>query len=123
MFITGVAPINITKVNIPAVVRAGTEEPIILDCNYEMEPDKMTGLVIKWFVGNDLIYQWIYGREPTGSTEFRKYIDESFNASVDPITMYRAVKLRNLSKDINLDVKSVIYKKNNESDKKRNIFV
>lgn len=91
--ITEAEPIKITSVEIPKIVRAGTEEPIILDCKYEMEGSSNLALVVKWYVNQELLYQWIHGLQPMGSEEFRQYVDQSYKASKDPDMEYRAVKL------------------------------
>ncbi|KAJ8682002.1 hypothetical protein QAD02_017794 [Eretmocerus hayati] len=104
----GAAGINITMVDIPYLIKAGSPEPIVLDCNYELGSSSATGLVIKWFVNADPLYQWIHGKTPVGSEEFRKYIDVSFKASNDPKTMFRAVKLVKPGHELSGDVKCSI---------------
>lgn len=90
------------------MVRAGTSEPIILDCEYEMGDSSTQGLVIKWYVNQELLYQWIRGTRPKGSDEFNEYVDDSFNISTNPDTMYRAVKLVRPSHDLSGQVRCVI---------------
>lgn len=106
--VTGVAGLNITTVDIPYLIKAGSAEPIVLDCNYELGSSSVRGLVIKWYVNRDVLYQWILGKKPTGSDEFEKYIDVSFKASDDPHTMYRAVKLVKPGHELSGDVRCVI---------------
>ena len=120
---TEVMPINITTVNIPKVVRAGTEQHIILDCVYNMGSSPKTGLVIKWFVNQDLLYQWIRGSKPRASDEFKKYIDESYKASNDPDTMYRAVKLVRPGHELSGNVRCVIFTQYDEADASRKMLV
>ncbi|XP_043279863.1 uncharacterized protein [Venturia canescens] len=103
-----VQPINITSVNIPRLASLGTRNPVILDCDYDIGKSKNTGLVIKWYVNQELLYQWIYGYEPKGSDEFRKYIDETYKASDDPNEMYRAVKLVRLGHELTGNVRCLI---------------
>ncbi|XP_063981237.1 uncharacterized protein LOC135164632 [Diachasmimorpha longicaudata] len=86
-------PIKITKMQIPSVVRAGTDEPIILDCPYNMEGASTQALVVKWYINADILYQWIFGQPPQGSDEFRQYINASYKASDNPDMAYRAVML------------------------------
>ncbi|XP_033215778.1 uncharacterized protein LOC117172107 [Belonocnema kinseyi] len=122
-FFREVEPINITTVNIPKVVKAGTEQNIVLDCIYNMGNSPKTGLVIKWFVNQDLLYQWIHGHKPTGSDEFQKYIDESYKASNDPDTMYRAVKLVRPGHELSGNVRCVISTQYDEVDASRRMLV
>lgn len=121
--IAGVVPINITSVNIPAVVRAGTDEPVILDCNYAIERSKIAKLVIKWYIKQEQIYQWIHGMPPSGSREYLEYVDDTFNASTDPITMYRAVKLKKVSHELSGDVRCSISTQFDEAEAVRRMLV
>jgi hypothetical protein len=105
---SGTWAINITTVDIPYLIKAGSTDPNVLDCNYELGNSSTDGLVIKWFVNQDVLYQWIHGKVPTGSEEFKKYIDESFKASNDPRTMYRAVKLVRPSHELSGNVTCLI---------------
>lgn len=118
-----VEAINITTVNIPKVVKAGTDQHVVLDCVYNMGNSPKTGLVIKWFVNQDLLYQWIHGNMPTGSDEFQKYIDESYKASTDPDTMYRAVKLVRPGHELSGNVRCVISTQYDEADASRKMLV
>lgn len=115
--------INITTVNIPKVVKAGTDQHVVLDCVYNMGNSPKTGLVIKWFVNQDLLYQWIHGNMPMGSDEFQKYIDESYKASSDPDTMYRAVKLVRPGHELSGNVRCVISTQYDEADASRKMLV
>ncbi|XP_012280233.2 uncharacterized protein LOC105699666 [Orussus abietinus] len=104
----GILGINMTEECIPKLVRAETEDPVILDCKYEMGSSPNTSLVIKWYIGDDLLYQWIYGDKPKASQEFKKYIDEKYKASDNPVTMYRAVKLVRPGHELSGNVRCVI---------------
>lgn len=115
--------INITTVDIPYLIRAGSSDPIVLDCNYELGKSSTRGLVIKWFVNQDVLYQWIHGTQPTGSDEFRKYIDPSFKASNDPNTMYRAVKLVKPGHELSGNVKCHISTFSAEAEAVRKMLV
>ncbi|XP_015608203.1 uncharacterized protein LOC107274006 [Cephus cinctus] len=108
IFVKDVFAINITGVDIPHLVKAGTDQPIVLDCNYVINSSMNTELVIKWYVNQDVIYQWIRGNKPTGSDEFHKYIDPSYKASENPDTMYRAVKLVKPGHDLTGKVRCLI---------------
>ncbi|XP_014203723.1 uncharacterized protein LOC106636010 isoform X2 [Copidosoma floridanum] len=106
--VPGARAINITTVVIPSLIKAGSPEPVILDCKYELSSSLTKGLVIKWYVNQDLIYQWIFGSKPSGSDEFQKYIDDTFKASDEPHSMYRAVKLVRPSHELSGDVKCLV---------------
>lgn len=116
-------PINITQVNVPRLASADSRDPVILDCDYDMGKSKNTGLVIKWYVNQELIYQWIHGYKPKGSDEFRKYIDETYKASSDPNEMYRAVKLVRLGHELSGNVRCVISTQYDEAEASREMLV
>ncbi|CAB0036653.1 unnamed protein product, partial [Trichogramma brassicae] len=103
-----VISISIIKVDIPYVVRAGSPDPVVLDCNYDLGNSKTQGLVIKWFVNQDVLYQWIHGKNPAGSDEFQKYIDASYRASNDTRSEYRAVKLVRPGHELSGNIKCII---------------
>ena len=44
----------------------GTDQPLLLDCNYEYEQHETAGLTVKWFWDKDHepAYQWIPGEVP-----------------------------------------------------------
>ncbi|XP_014220511.1 uncharacterized protein LOC106648272 [Trichogramma pretiosum] len=108
LLISEVISISITKVDIPYVVRAGSPDPVVLDCNYDLGNSKTQGLVIKWFVNQDVLYQWIHGKNPAGSDEFQKYIDASYRASNDTRSEYRAVKLVRPGHELSGNIKCII---------------
>ncbi|XP_015110348.1 uncharacterized protein LOC107036725 [Diachasma alloeum] len=118
-----VEPIKITKVQIPSVVRAGTEEPIILDCQYSMDGSSNLALVVKWYVNGEILYQWIHGRAPQGSEEFQQYIDKSYKASTNPDMEYRAVKLVRPSHDLSGKVRCSISTQDGEDEAEGELLV
>ena len=101
----------------------GSRDPVILDCDYDMGKSKTTGLVIKWYVNQELLYQWIFGHKPRGSDEFRKYIDETYKASNDPNEMYRAVKLVRLGHELSGSVRCSISTQYAEAEATREMLV
>lgn len=78
----------------PATVKTGEHDYVILDCDYEFEDTSKEGLVVKWFFqGKELMYQWIQGRDPQADESVVKYVDLTYKVSDDPYTEYRAIKL------------------------------
>ncbi|XP_076243454.1 uncharacterized protein LOC143184831 isoform X2 [Calliopsis andreniformis] len=99
----------IKSVNIPALVKAGDTDYVILDCDYDFENTSTKGLVVKWFFNtNELAYQWIYGMNPKAGELTKKYVDLTYEASDDPYTKYRAMKLNKPGIDLTGDYKCVI---------------
>lgn len=62
----------------------------LLDCDYDVKNDE-EGLVIKWFLNNQLVYQWIPPRPPSALSLFKNRIKKNFTISDDPIKKYRGV--------------------------------
>ncbi|KAL3275297.1 hypothetical protein HHI36_020064 [Cryptolaemus montrouzieri] len=91
--------LRIKEVNIPTSVKSGEVNEIVLDCDFIA--DNETGIVVKWFYNGDKdqIYQWIAGSNGTGSPmgSLKDYIDASYKASNENISMYRALKLVNVT--------------------------
>jgi hypothetical protein len=64
----------------------------LLDCDYDVSDDE-NGLVIKWFLNNSLVYQWIPPRAPTALGVFKNRIRKNFTVSEDPSKRYRSVEV------------------------------
>lgn len=62
----------------------------LLDCEFDVDENE-SGLVIKWFLNNQLVYQWIPPRLPTALSLLRNRIKKNFTVSDDPIKKYRGV--------------------------------
>lgn len=99
----------IKSVNIPATVKAGDTDYVILDCDYDLENTPSKGLVVKWFFNtNEVAYQWIYGLDPKASDPASKYVDLMYKASDNPLTKYRAMKLNKPGIDLTGEYTCVI---------------
>ncbi|XP_078046688.1 uncharacterized protein LOC144475039 isoform X2 [Augochlora pura] len=100
----------IKSVNVPAIVKAGDTDYVILDCDYDLENTNKAGLYVKWFFNvNDLVYQWIYDEmSPMASELTRNYVDLTYEASNDPYTKHRAMKLNKPGIDLSGDYTCVI---------------
>lgn len=81
----------------------------LLDCDYDVNDDE-NGLVIKWFLNNTLVYQWIPPRAPTALSMFKNRIKKNFTLSDDPNKKYRGVAvtkpLLNFSGDYSCSVQT-----------------
>lgn len=58
--------LRIKELMVPNVVQNGSEEDVVLDCDYAFENSDSTGLVVKWFLndGESPVYQWIPPKPP-----------------------------------------------------------
>jgi hypothetical protein len=96
--------VKIQKITVPSVVvmdyslnlsenskRPNLSTPeFYLDCEYDVEPGEH-GLVVKWFLNNILVYQWIPPRAPVELALFKNRIKRNFTVSEDPIKKHRGV--------------------------------
>lgn len=62
----------------------------ILDCEYDIDKDEH-GLVVKWYLNNNVVYQWIPPRAPTALGVFKNRIKKNFTFSDDPNKRHRGV--------------------------------
>lgn len=99
--------VQINYVTVPAAVQNNSEEAVILDCNYSVRPDDQD-LVVKWYLNGDVVYQWIPPQPPQSLGILRDRLDLSYKASDDPKTIYRAMKIVNVSSEIAGDYKCFV---------------
>lgn len=96
---------KIQKITVPSVVvmdynpkNVGVGKPalsapdFLLDCDYEV-PENETKLVVKWYLNQELIYQWIPPRNPTERSIMKGRIRKNFTVSDDPLKMFRAMSV------------------------------
>lgn len=103
MFVSVIASINITDLDVPDSIELGKKEEIVLDCNFEMDKEE-ENLEIKWFFNGDLeqVYQWIpeSGKPGFAMGLLKDRLDLSFKVTNDNSTMYRALKITNITQDL-----------------------
>lgn len=75
------------------------KEPIVLDCDYNALTYE-SSLLVKWFKNNNLIYQWIKGREPTLYPSMNGIIEPKYEHSIVPNYRYRAIKFPKPTKEL-----------------------
>ncbi|XP_063981236.1 uncharacterized protein LOC135164630 isoform X2 [Diachasmimorpha longicaudata] len=101
--------IVIEELKVPPVVEAGDNTSVILDCIYDMQNASTDGLVVKWFFNDTtLLYQWIYGIPPI-IDEQNHHIEVGYRATDEPTTMYRAMKINNLTINHSGDYKCNVF--------------
>lgn len=68
-------------------------EHLILDCEYEIDPDESM-FVLKWLFNGKTIYQWIPPeRPPFGFTAMGRQINRTFTVNENPMHKHRALAL------------------------------
>ncbi|XP_022258594.1 hemicentin-1-like [Limulus polyphemus] len=94
--LSGLAALQITRMSVPPWIQSGSQEAVVLDCEYNLtEKDK--SMVVKWFLNNDPepIYQWIpelNSRHVSYRLEGRVNMNYTVSPSGD-YTKYRAIKI------------------------------
>lgn len=125
-FVTVLASINITELDVPDSIELGTTDEIILDCNYEADNDEES-LEIKWFFNGDVeqVYQWIpeSKKHGFGMGVLKDKLDLSYNVSNDPNTMYRALKIQNISHDLSGNYTCKVSSFNNEDTETKQLVI
>lgn len=96
LIITRVSSVQITRLTMPRWVENGTEESVVLDCEYDLS-DGDSHIFIKWFLNNDPepIYQWIpeLGTR-VASTKIRERLNWDYTVSPSNVyTKYRALNI------------------------------
>ena len=60
--------LKITNLRVPATYvlehNSRNPAPLILDCEYELDENEEKGFVLKWFLGEQAVYQWIPSKKP-----------------------------------------------------------
>lgn len=93
--------VKIQKITVPSVVVMDynpnmrdlpnlSAPEFTLDCDFDVNDDE-SGLVIKWFLNGNLVYQTIPPRQPTVMGLFRNRIKKNYTVSDDPMKKYRGV--------------------------------
>lgn len=103
---TIVSSAKITSMIIPKWVQNGTEDQIILDCDYDLDLELDQNLTIKWYFNdrNELIYEWIPRldfRYVSGRLQGKFNWDFSIITSTNAAyKKYRALALKNPTTDL-----------------------
>lgn len=87
-----VRTVKITKLSVPSqyILNAHKPEHLVLDCEYEIEPHEK-GLVLKWFLNSQPVYQWIPARQPFGLKGFKNRVNTTYSVSAEHLHKYRAM--------------------------------
>lgn len=91
--------IQINYIKVPLAVKNNSKSPALLDCHYSLRPDD-TELVVKWFLNEDLVYQWIPPNSPQSFGLFDDRLDLNYKSCDDPKCVYRAMYVLNPTTEI-----------------------
>lgn len=92
LLLFSVRTVKITKLSVPSqyILNAHKPEHLVLDCEYEIEPHEK-GLVLKWFLNSQPVYQWIPARQPFGLKGFKNRVNTTYSVSAEHLHKYRAM--------------------------------
>ncbi|KAF2893337.1 hypothetical protein ILUMI_12836 [Ignelater luminosus] len=91
--------VQINYIRVPPAVRNNSGHSAILDCNYSLRPDD-TELVVKWYLNDAVVYQWIPPQKPQALGLMKDKLNLTYQATDDPKTAYRAMKIINPTTDL-----------------------
>lgn len=90
--------VRITNLKVPNtfILDNSDIKPLILDCEYELNPIEK-GFVLKWYFEGRAVFQWIPGgeRKPLGMNLFKNKINTTYAVSDDNLYKYRAMVIIN----------------------------
>jgi len=103
--LTGICSVQIVNLDVPEIIKNGTVPYVVLDCDYSYSPSDVQGLVVKWYFNGDpeAVYQWIPSQYPQALGLFKDRLDLRYQASTDPFTVHRALKILNPSTELSGD--------------------
>ncbi|KAL9917141.1 uncharacterized protein ACN2A1_003017 [Glossina fuscipes fuscipes] len=118
--------ITLHDIDVPHMVVIGdddeSDDVINLDCEYELE-DNPTYLVVKWFMNNNAIYQWIRGQKPSVVPWFRDHVGEIVETSTEPNHQYRGLTLINPSIELDGVYKCLVQTENDSKFKEEELNI
>lgn len=63
---------------------------------------------MKWFLNEEVVYQWIPPKKPQSSGVLADKVDLSYEVSVDPKTSHRALKILNPTSEMAGEYKCMV---------------
>lgn len=92
---TGVTGVRINSLTVPQIIKNGTDESVILDCDYSVDETEKKGLVVKWFHERKQspVYQWIPNQKPIDLGILKGKLNLDFRADSDEFKLHRALQI------------------------------
>lgn len=86
--------VRINSLSVPHIIRNGTEDSVILDCDYSIDDNEKLGLVVKWYFNDQQVYQWIPNEKPIilGVLKGKVSLDDQADVD-DEYKVKRALKI------------------------------
>ena len=79
----------------PEVIENGTQDFVVLDCEYTFKEYEKVGLVLRWYF-NDFsspVYQWIPNQKPKDLGVLKGKVNLDYKATQDPYAEHRALHI------------------------------
>ncbi|XP_055693411.1 uncharacterized protein LOC129795895 isoform X2 [Lutzomyia longipalpis] len=91
---TGILAVQIHEVKVPStyILDEDNDEPLILDCIYDIDPTE-TGFVLKWLLNERPVYQWIPSVGSFALPLLKNRIDASYEVSQETKQKHRALAI------------------------------
>ncbi|XP_023703368.1 uncharacterized protein LOC111862315, partial [Cryptotermes secundus] len=124
--------INPVTTVLPLVIRNGTVNNVVLDCDYALNDDDYAtneknpgALVVKWFFNNDPapVYQWIHSKKPQGLGVLNGKLNLEYRISDDNATMYRALQIINPTTELSGEYKCTVSTFDDERSQTRKMII
>lgn len=93
--------VKINRLVVPDLVHLG--EPTVLDCDYRMEDEEERELVLKWYLNEKLVYQWIPSTKPHTLGILKGRVNLNYSASSDTNSVHRALNIIQPGPDLSGD--------------------
>ncbi|KAK7873981.1 hypothetical protein R5R35_013394 [Gryllus longicercus] len=128
LLLAGGTSLQIDELRVPEAIRNGSEESVILDCDYSLqENEHPTGLVVKWFFNEKdyptPVYQWIPDQKPQVFGILKGRLNLDYRASDDKFKMHRALQITNPSPELSGDYKCTVSTFFNETSQSKRLIV
>ncbi|KAB0804357.1 hypothetical protein PPYR_01327 [Photinus pyralis] len=114
--------VQINYIKVPSAVQNDSEHSIILECNYSLRPDD-AGLVVKWFLNDAVVYQWIPPKEPQALGVMKGKLNLDYVSSNDPKMMYRSMNIINPTTELAGEYKCTVSTFTDEDFSLKNMIV
>lgn len=107
LFVLGSECVRIKALKVPEVIKNGTKDSIVLDCEYSYEEHEAKGLVVKWFFKSmpSPVYQWIPTQKPQVRGILKNKVNLNFSITDDEMTKHRALQILQPTTELTGDYK------------------
>lgn len=113
--------VKINNLQVPEVIRHGS--PVVLDCDFSLEPLGDDELVVKWYKNKTLVYQWIPARRPVGLGILKGRLNLAYAASEQNYSVHRALHILKSGPDLSGEYTCSVSTLKNEDERTKTMLV